>query len=185
MAKVLMFVFLLLSASAIAGERYSVVVVTGFDRSTEHKVLSDTELKALKDALGSESMLFSRAVSAATKEWAASPGKEKKQFPVLQKRTMRVLQTFSSQEEADKKLQSYFPRKDDDPKKKQPAKKPPDEKKVLAEKQQQALIKDAVAMVTAQLTALAQGKTVEGGEGGEVKPGAPVKPARNDAEDLE
>jgi len=197
MRRSLVFLLLLVSASAFAAERYSVVVVTGFDRAQEYKMLSDTELKVLKESLGSESILFSRALSAAAKEWAADPSKEKKRFPMLVKRTVRVLQTFSNQEDADKKLKSYEPKKEDpkskDSKNKPVVKKPvkkPDEKKVLAEKQQQALMKDAIALLIAQIDALSKGEADKDGEDGEVKPAEPAKPvkpaaARDDAEDLE
>lgn len=93
-----------------AAEPYFLVKVQGLDRTTEMKVMSAADLKALEKTLVMEKRLFPQAMAAAQKEWKADEMNKTVTFPsakVIPRTLVGMPEKFLSQEKADEALSRY------------------------------------------------------------------------------
>ncbi len=142
----------MVAVSSMAAERYHVVTVNGFDRQPDHRLMTDDELKQMKSSISAESLFFSRAVSAAKKDWATDESKKGQRFPMLAKRTLRVARSFQEQDDAMKALQSLMPKeKAEDKKKSKKNKEEPGDSR-------EAIMNEAVQMLAGKLSEVSGGK---------------------------
>lgn len=167
----LMSFFLGCVSICLAAEQYAVVKISGFDKSDVYRIMDSEQLTNFEAVLHEESKLFTRAMSAAKKDWDKDESYKKKRFPTLGKRSMSVMARYSSREDAQEKLYAYIMK---DGKlvttQKPPKAGSPEERKAKSAADRQALYDGAVSMLTAQLSNLSDGKITGAfpGDGGPV-----------------
>jgi len=91
---------------------YSVVKITGLDRSISYEALTAEDLAVLKKTIVSEARVVNSALQAAAKEWNSTPENAKNLFPVksIAPRTVTILGTCRDNETATRKLEVYADR---------------------------------------------------------------------------
>jgi hypothetical protein len=139
-----------LSVTAVhAVEKYTIVTVSGFDRKKEYTMMTNEEIQMMKTELSQEGQYFSRALSAAKKQWSQDASKKGYRFPMLAKRTMRTTRSYTNQEDAMEKLKSYA-----DPKS---AKNRGSKNKAVDIDIKSQLEDEAIVLLKAQLIAISDG----------------------------
>ena len=166
-------------APAPAPIRLTIIKITDYAGAISFQISTPDEIKTMKAELSQESKFFSKAVSKAEQAWKADK-ENKSPFPrnaIVQKK-IDTLDSFTKQEEADKKLEVYDSQvnkkdKKEGDKTQKTTKKPTDKDKQRLEEdkkketQQKALLQKARDLFTTALD--------------ELKAGAPAGPAPADA----
>ncbi len=154
MKTITLLLLMVTATTTLAMESHSIVKVSGFDKSSEYRLLNGEELKALQTELREESKHFPRALVAAKQEWAKDETKKRKRFPMLTKRSLRVVRSYTKPEDAEKKMASYAPEIEAPARRK----KGEEDKKAIAAAEKKALKQVAVDMVAAHIKTLSEGK---------------------------
>lgn len=100
----------LLQNAVSAAERHYLVEYRKIDKSSEYRVLTKDELKELKDQTKARSRHYSKAVTAAKKEWKENSDRFTGSFPSVQKEKVAVKGEYSDRESAQKKISKYLER---------------------------------------------------------------------------
>jgi len=101
---------LMIGSGLAAMESFHLVEIGDIDGKMTCKVLTGAELKTLQKDIQNESRLYSKALSAAAKEWAESEtGSNHKPFPrgAIGRRTAVAKGTFPDKAKAEEKLSDY------------------------------------------------------------------------------
>ena len=154
MRAIALLLLLTTATTTFAMERYSVVKISGFDKSAEYRLLNSEELKAVHAELREESKHFPRAMMAAKQEWGKDETKKRQRFPMLSKRSLRVMKTYTKREDAEKKMLSYEPEEETPVRRK----KGESDRKAEAAAEKAALKQTAVDMVTSKISDLIAAK---------------------------
>lgn len=100
---------LMIGSGLAAMESFHLVEIGDIDGKMTCKVLTGAELKTLQKDIQNESRLYSKAISAAAKEWTESETSDHKPFPrgAIGRRTAVVKGTFSDKAKAEEKQSDY------------------------------------------------------------------------------
>jgi hypothetical protein len=173
------------AAAAPGGEKYVLFKLYDMTKKVTLQVQSLSEFNKLKTQIADEEKYFARALSMVDREWTKDKENNKGSFPrsLVAPREIKEIDTFSSQDAADKKLTALQEKesKADEPRKAIPGVPGPPAKdpKKVAERQAKAAEKQAQAeniatMVDAKIQELMQAKP-------EAKPDAAKPDAKPDA----
>jgi len=181
-----------LASAASAAEKYFVVKVTDLTKEMKYDVLSQEDLKALENQIKEEARLWSRAETAAMKEWLTNEQYKGKAWPkgAISQRTVKTVgQPFPDESKAEDKLSKIEENEaekiadEEEKAKKAPPKPGKDKEKGNAERDNMYAMARAIfeQKLTEVKEADTKAKAEKAGGGEAAAPAAPAAPKEGEA----